>query len=109
AIKNAKVATIHYAKNFPLSNFMTTHEAITEIQKCDITTWRDVSQSDYVNNGHGFKTHSKYYELAFYDKIAEYHKGNRHQPVFDKDLQLQMDLFGDNQVIQPFEVLRMEA
>lgn len=106
---NAKVATIHFAKNFPLSNYMTAHEAVTEIQKCDVTSWRDVSQSDYVNNGHGFKTHSKYYELAFYDKIAEYNKGNRNQPVFDKDMQLQMDLFGDGKVVQPFEVLRMEA
>lgn len=109
AIKNARVATVHFAKNFPLNNYMTAHEAIAEIQKCDVTTWRDVSQSDYVNNGHGFKTHSKYYELAFYDKIAEYNKGKRSQPVFDKDLQLQMDLFGDKQVVQPFEVLRMEA
>lgn len=106
---NAKVATIHFAKNFPLKNYMTAHEAITEIQKCDVTSWRDVSQSDYVNNGHGFKTHSKYYELAFYDKIAEYNKGNRNQPVFDKDIQLEMDLFGDGKVVQPFEVLRMEA
>lgn len=106
---NAKVATIHFAKNFPLSKYMTAHEAVTEIQKCDVTSWRDVSQSDYINNGHGFKTRSKYYELAFYDKIAEYNKGNRNQPVFDKDLQLQMDLFGSDKIMQPFEVLRMEA
>lgn len=106
---NAKVASIHYAKNFPLTNYMTAREAISEVQKCDVTTWRDVSQSDYVNNGHGFKTHSKHYELAFYDKVAEYHKGKRNQPVFDTDLQIQLDLFGDKKVAQPFEVLRMEA
>jgi hypothetical protein len=106
---NARVAAIHYAKNFPLDNFMTAHEAITEIQKCDVSSWRDVSQSDYINNGHGFKTHSKYYELAFYDKLAEYNKGRRNQPVFDKDLQLQMDLFGGKQTVQPLEVIRMEA
>ena len=109
AIVNAKVATIHFAKNFPLTNYMTAHEAITEIQKCDVTSWRDVSQSDYLNNGHGFKTHSKHYELAFYDKIAEYRKGRRNQSVFDKDLQVQLDLFGDKVITQPFEVLRMEA
>ncbi len=109
AVKNAKVATIHFAKNFPLNNYMTAREAIMEIQKCDITSWRDVSQSDYENNGHGFKSHSKYYELAFYDKNAEYNKGKRNQPVFDRDLQLQMDLFGDKVITQPFEVLRMEA
>jgi hypothetical protein len=92
-----------------LDNYMSSHEAITEIQKCDVTTWRDVSQSDYVNNGHGFKTHSKYYELAFYDKLAEHNKGKRNQPVFDKDLQVQMDLFGGKETVQPFELIRMEA
>jgi hypothetical protein len=109
AIRNARVSCIHFAKNFPLDNYMSSHEAITEIQKCDVTTWRDVSQSDYVNNGHGFKTHSKYYELAFYDKLAEHNKGKRNQPVFDKDLQVQMDLFGDKETVQPFELIRMEA
>lgn len=106
---NARVASIHFAKNFPLTNYMTAHEAVTEIQKCDVTSWRDVSRSDYINNGHGFKTHSKYYELAFYDKMAEYNKGNRNQPVFDKDLQLHLNLFGDKELVRPFEVLRMEA
>lgn len=109
ALVNAKVAAIHFSKNFPLNNYITAREAIMEIQKCDVTSWRDVSQSDYVNNGHGFKTHSQYYELAFYDKLAEYNKGKRNQPIFDKDLQLQMDLFGNKETIRPFEVIRMEA
>lgn len=108
-IKSAHIASIHFAKNFPLNNYMTSYEAIAEIRKCDVSLWRDVSENGYSNNGHGFKTHSKYYELAFYDKLAEYNKGKRHQPLFDKDLQLQLDLFGDQETIQPFEVIRMEA
>lgn len=107
-IINAKVSTIHYSKNFPL-DYITARGAVIEIQKCDVTSWRDVSQSDYINNGHGFKTHSKHYELAFYDKMAEYYKGKRNQPVFDTDLQLQLNLFDDKKIPQPFEVLRMEA
>lgn len=106
---NARVSAIHFAKNFPLTNYMTAHEAVTEISKCDVNSWRDVSENAYINNGLGFKTHSKYYELAFYDKIAEYNKGKRQQPVFDTDLQLQMNLFDDKRLVQPFEVLRMEA
>jgi hypothetical protein len=108
-LDNAKVSTIHFSKNFPLSNYMTAREAVREIKKCDVNSWRDVSQSDYVNNGHGFKTHSKYYELAFYDKFAEHTKGMRNQPVFDKDIQLKLDLFGDNLPKYHPEVLRMEA
>lgn len=109
ALINAKVAAIHYAKNFPLDNYISSREAILEIQKCDVSTWRDVSQSDYLNNGHGFKIHSKSYELAFYDKLAEYYKARRNQPVFDKDLQVQMDLFNDKKITGPFEVIRMES
>jgi hypothetical protein len=108
-LDNARVSTIHFAKNFPLDNLMTAHEAVKEIKKCDVNSWRDVSQSDYVNNGHGFKTHSKYYELAFYDKFAEYTKSLRNQPVFDKDIQLQLNLFGDNLAQYHQDILRMEA
>jgi hypothetical protein len=106
---NARVSTIHFAKNFPLTNYMTAYQAMTEVSRCDVSAWRDVSQSTYANNGHGFKTHSKYYELAFYDKIAEYNKGKRHQPIFDTDLQLPLNLFNDKELVQPFEVIRMEA
>jgi hypothetical protein len=100
AVVNAQVAVIHYAKNFPLTNFMSAHEAINDVQKCDVTSWRDVAEN-------GYKTHSKYYELAFYDKMAEYNKGKRHQPTFDKDLQLEFDLFGDKKLT--CDVIRMEA
>jgi hypothetical protein len=106
AIQNAQVAVIHYAKNFPLSNFMSAHQAINDIQKCDVTSWRDVAENGYIN-GCGYKTHSKYYELAFYDKIAEYNKGKRGQPTFDKDLQLEFDLFGNKKIA--CDVVRMEA
>lgn len=107
-LRNAKVATVHYSKNFPLTNRMSTRQAVTEIQRCDVNSWRDVSESSYLNNGHGFKTHSKYYELAFYDKIAEYKKGKRGQPTFDMDNQVQLDMFEDNTKVG-IEVLRMEV
>lgn len=85
-IANAHVATIHYSKNFILTDYLTAHAAIKEISRVDVNGWRDVSKTDYFNNGYGFKTHSKYFELAFYDKIAEYNKGKRGQPTFDKDI-----------------------
>jgi hypothetical protein len=113
-LRNAKVTTVHYSKNFPLTNYMSTRQAVAELRRCDVNSWRDVSNSEYmeasadINNGHGYKTHSKYHELAFYDKIAEYKKGKRGTPVFDKDSQVQLNMFDDNTMLH-YEVLRMEA
>lgn len=108
-VANAQVATVHYSKNFILPNFMTVRNAVLELQKSDVNAWRDVSKTDYVNNGYGFKTHSKYSELAFYDKLSEHRKGKRGQPYFDKDVQLGFNFFDEEQIKRPAEVLRMEA
>jgi hypothetical protein len=108
-ISSARVASVHYSKNFVLANYMSVRNAVLELQKSDVNAWRDVSQTDYINNGYGFKTHSKYHELAFYDKMAEYNKGKRGQPLFDQDTQLSFDLFNERQPQKPFEVLRMEV
>ncbi len=109
-IANAQVVTIHYSKNFVLSGYLSAHAAIKDLSRIDVNGWRDASKTDYINNGHGFKSHSKYFELAFYDKLAEYTKARRRQPIFDKDVgQIQLNLFDDNIMQQPFEVLRMEV
>jgi hypothetical protein len=107
-IAAAQVAVMHYAKNFALTNYMTARQAITELQKCNVNAWQDVSKTDYLDNGAGYKTHSKSRELAFYDKLAEHRKNQRGQATFDADQQLQFDLFGNHDIKQPFEVLRME-
>ena len=108
-LANARVDVVHYSKNFVLTNFMTTRQAVLELQKCDVNAWRDVSKTDYVNNGHGYKTHSRYHELAFYDKLTEYRKGKRGQPTFDTDTQMQFDLFSDTPPMVQYDVLRMEV
>lgn len=108
-IANAQVSSVHYSKNFVLTNYMTPRSAITELAKADVNGWRDVSKTDYINNGFGFKTHSKHHELAFYDKLAEHRKAKRGQSFFDKDMQTQLDLFDNRKMKKPFEVLRMEV
>jgi hypothetical protein len=108
-LASAQVAVAHYSKNFVLTNLMTARQAVLELQKCDVNTWRDVSKTDYINNGLGYKTHSKYHELAFYDKLAEHRKSQRGQPTFDKDTQIQLDLFNDPTTRERFDVLRMEV
>jgi hypothetical protein len=108
-IQTARVGAVHYAKNFVFTDYTTPRDVIQELQKCDVSSWRDVSASDYFNNGYGYKTHSKYYEVAFYDKMAELRKDKRGQAVFDKDAQVQLGLFSNRPMIKPFEVLRMEV
>lgn len=107
-IKSASVSTIHYSKNISLTNYLSAREAILEIQKCNVSAWKDTCESKYFNNGAGYKTHSKFHELTFYDKVAEYNKGKRNQPTFDKDNQLAFDLFENRQLANPFEILRFE-
>lgn len=106
AIPNAKVTVINYSKNIPLTNLMSANEVIREFHKCDVSTWRDVAENGYVN-GNGYKAHSKYYEFAVYNKIAEYNKGKRGQPLYDKDLQLPLDLFNDKKIV--CDIVRIEV
>ncbi len=108
-LATARVAGVHYAKNFIFTDYTTARDVIQVLQKCDVNGWRSVSTSDYSNNGYGYKTHSKYQELAFYDKLAELNKDKRGQAVFDKDAQTQLGLFNNRQIVKPFEVLRMEV
>jgi hypothetical protein len=108
-LATARVAGVHYAKNFVFTDYTTARDVIKELQKCDVNSWRSVSTSDYSNNGYGYKTHSKYHELAFYDKLAELRKDKRGQSLFDTDAQTQLGLFNNRQLVKPFEVLRMEV
>ena len=108
-IASAQVSAVHYSKNFVLTDYMTSRNAILELKKADVNAWRNVRNTKYDDDGFGYKTHSKYHELAFYDKIAEYNRGKRKQPLFDKDNQLSFDLFDEQKPKMPFEVLRMEV
>jgi hypothetical protein len=108
-IASARVDVVHFSKNFVLDNFMSARQVILELQKVDVNAWRDVSKTDYSNNGYGFKIHSKYFELAFYDKLAEYRKGKRGQPTFEHDDQLFIDLFDEEALRTHFEIVRMEV
>lgn len=109
-IKNAPCQVIHYSKNFILPHTMTSNEVLREICKCDVNAWKAVSDDTYSNGGHGYKTHTKYHELAFYDKMTEYFNTKRGQPHYDDDTdQLSFDLFnGIERKVLP-EVFRMEV
>lgn len=109
-LKNAPCQVVHYSKNFLLPNLMTSYGAVQEIQKCDVNAWKDISNDRYSNGGYGYKTHSKFHELAFYDKLVEYFNGKKGKPNYDKDVkQLAFDLFNDVDRKQLPEVLRMEV
>lgn len=109
-IKDAQCQVVHYSKNFALPYTMTSNQVLREIRKCDVNAWKATSEDKYSNGGHGYKTHTKHYELAFYDKVAEYFKGKRGQPHYDEDItQLSFDLFKDVERKKIPEVFRMEV
>lgn len=108
-IKNAQCQVIHYSKNFVLPHTMTSNEVLREIRKCDVNAWKATSEDKYSNGGYGYKTRTKYKEVAFYDKMTEYFKSKRGQPHYDDDTkQLTFDLFNDIARKSLPEVFRME-
>ncbi|HEY1644890.1 MAG TPA: hypothetical protein VGF75_00705, partial [Candidatus Saccharimonadales bacterium] len=42
-IASAQVVTVHYSKNFVLTDYLSTHNAIEHLSRVDVNGWRDVS------------------------------------------------------------------
>ncbi len=106
----APVSTVHYSKNIPLIDGSTPHYLVSKIKEANISLALDVNQTDYRNDGHGYKLHSNSYEVAFYDKIHDLEKANKQgdKRAIEKDNAIQLDLFNAFQKRKRFEVLRME-
>lgn len=110
-ICQASVSAIHYSKNICLTDGSTPHSYITKIRQANIRLSLDTNQTEYRNEGHSFKWHANYYEVAFYDKIRDLEKAKiSDKRAVEKDNELQMSIFHQLQKRRTmFEVLRMEV
>lgn len=109
-LENAPVSSVHYSKNIPLTDGTTPHYFISKIKDANVPLSLDVSESNYQNDGYGFKWHANSYEVAFYDKIHDLGKAKiSDKRAIEKDNSMQLDLFNSLQVRKQFEVLRMEV
>lgn len=108
-LETAPVSSIHYGKNIPLVDYSIPATYIRQLEHVDFNRWLDMSKTDYMNGGIGIKAHSNVHEIAFYDKRMELERAKLSpKRAYEKDNEIQLDLFKEYSVKKPFEVLRME-
>lgn len=112
AIRSAHVSTIHFGKNFVLTDYTTPYTYIEEIRKANISRIYDVNQSDFRNEGHGYKFRSNTLEVTFYDKVKDLEKAKiSPKRSLEKNSSTQTNLVAplrEMRALNPFEVLRFE-
>lgn len=109
-LANANISTIHYSKNIILTDHSTPYTYLKEIQKINVNKWLDTNQTDFRNEGHSIKYRSNDYEVIFYDKLKDLTQAKKSdKKAIEKDNAIQLSLFEEIEVKQPFEVLRIEV
>lgn len=109
-IESAPVSSIHYAKNFPLTDYTTPFTYLSEIRNCNMTQRLDLDLTNFRNDGDSLKFHANSYEVAFYDKLKDIQQSKiSEKRAYGKDNLIQLHLFDEKPVRKPFEVLRMEV
>lgn len=106
----APVSSIHYSKNFVLTDGSIPYTYMSEIEKVNMTKRYDLDRTSFRNEGHGIKYHTNSFEVAFYDKLKDLEQAKvSEKRAFEKDNALQLNLFEELKIRSPFEVIRMEV
>jgi len=71
ALRKAQVCRIHYSKNILLKNGIWCDFIMKDIEKANVSKIYDSGHTDYRNDGHCIRFHTKYHEFAIYDKIKD--------------------------------------
>jgi hypothetical protein len=106
-LENAKVAGIHYSKNFAFTDGTTASMILRELAKIDLTKRLDLNKTHFRNGGHALYYYARSFSVVFYDKMRDL-KVPEARAVED-DREIQLGLFDRFEKKNPFEVLRMEA
>ena len=109
-LKNAYVSAIHYAKNITLTDYSTAYEVLSEIEKCNYTTRKQLDRQKYRGGGEAVHFYSSKWGLCVYDKLNE-HKRSKvsERGLLEKDNYCQLSLFDDSPLTSPFQMIRFEA
>lgn len=109
-LMSSPVSSVHYSKNIPLTDYSTPYTYLNKISKCNINQRLDINQTDFRNGGHSLKFRANSFEVAFYDKLKDLHQAKTSEKrAEEKDNALQLNLFEQIKIQNPFEVLRMEV
>lgn len=107
---NADVSSIHYSKNIALTDYTSCSMVLNELSKINLTKRLDLDKTSFRNEGQAIHYHCNSYEIAIYDKIKDLEKAKvSEKRSIENGNQIQLNLFNDNIVIKPFEVLRIEV
>lgn len=108
-IINAPVSAIHYSKNIPLTDYTTPYTYINMLSKANINQRLDLNQTDFRNEGHSLKYRANSFEIAFYDKLKDLNRARTSEKrAEERENEMQLNLFEEKPVKEPFEVLRIE-
>jgi hypothetical protein len=104
---NAKISMIHYSKNILLDRSTPCFLLIQALEKLDLSTKLDLTQTDFRNSGQMVKYHASTYEIALYDKVKDLEQAIKYgdKRGIENDYISMPDLFNHN--TKP-EVLRFE-
>ncbi len=109
-LKNAEVSTIHYSKNIILTDYSSPYTYLQELRKINLNKSLDLNQTDFRNEGQAVKYHSNDFEVILYDKLSDLKQAKKSDKrTIEKDNDLQLNLFQNIKLKQPFEVLRIEV
>lgn len=107
SIEQGKVATIHYGKNIPFTDYTTASQIISDLAKCDVTIRKQHNTRDFTNGGEALYFQTKTCGLVIYDKVRELKVSQSKCTRFEEDNQCQVHIL--DQIKNPFEVVRIEV
>jgi len=108
-LEEAKISAIHYSKNILLDRTTPCYLLIQTLEKLDLSSKLDLTQTDFRNGGQMAKFHASTYEVALYDKVKDLEQAKKYgdKRGIESDYTCKIDLFANNS--RPPEVLRIEA
>ena len=106
---NAKISIIHYSKNILLDRSTPCFLLIQALEKLDMSTKLDLTQTDFRNGGQMVKYHASTYEIAIYDKVKDLEQAAKYgdKRGIETDYGNMVDLFSEHS--HKPEVLRLEV
>ncbi len=110
SIRNALVSTVHYSKNITLTDYSTAYEVLSDIEKCNYTTRKQLDRQKYRGGGEAVHFYSRRWGLCVYDKLNEHKRFKvSERGLLEKDNYCQLSLFDDSPLTSPFQMIRFEA
>ncbi len=111
-LASAKVITLHYGKNYVLTDYTVPYSYMEEMSRANISRVYDVNQADFRNQGHSWKFKTNTFEFTLYDKVKDLEKANiSYKRAIERDQDRQLPLLKPLRRLrrdEPFEVLRLE-